>query len=111
MLSYENAYLLYWDINEKATECPLQGFDKLYRRFLQTAVDYANTRANWTFLDRDSKREQDTGRSIQHDAFISLLRAICRNLEIQGVDDILPDRKTKGDFACYLALFLALDQR
>ena len=33
------------------------------------------------------------------------------NLEIDGVEELLPDRKTKGDFACFIALFLALEQR
>ena len=111
MLSYENAYTLYWEISEKAAECTIKGFDKLYRRFLQNAVDYAKTRADWTFLDQETRLEQDTARSIKHDAFMSLLTAVCRNLEITGVEELMPDRKTKGDFACYLSLFLALDQR
>ena len=27
------------------------------------------------------------------------------------IDEIMPDRKLKGDFACYVALFLSLEQR
>lgn len=55
--------------------------------------------------------EDDRGRSIKHDAFMSMLGAVCRHLGLEGVDVILPDRKNKGDFACCIALFLALEQR
>ena len=46
-----------------------------------------------------------------HDAYMSSLVAVCRNLGIEGIDEIMPDRKAKGDFACYIALFLSLEQR
>ena len=111
MLSYEAAYTLYWEISEKAAESTIEGFEKLYQRFLKTAVNYAKTRADWTFHDSLTRRELDTSRSIEHDAFMSLLSAVCRNLEIKNYEEITPDRKTKGDFACYLSLFLALEQR
>jgi hypothetical protein len=40
-----------------------------------------------------------------------MLTAVCRNLGMDNLEEILPDRKTKGDFACYIALFLGLEQR
>lgn len=111
MLQYEVARSVYEEIKEKATECSKEGFDEFYRNFLELAVDYAKTRTAWSLMDYAARVEDDKARSIKHDAFISILGAICRNLGITGVEEMMPDRKTKGDFACYIALFLALEQR
>ncbi len=111
MLQYEIARDLYEKIKEKATACTKEGFDSFYTDFLQNAVDYAQTRTAWAFMDREARMADDTRRSIKHDAFMSMLRAVCRNLEIEGIDDIMPDRKAKGDFACYISMFLAIEQR
>jgi len=40
-----------------------------------------------------------------------MLNAISRNLDMEEIETVMPDRKTKGDFACFIALFLALEQR
>lgn len=111
MLKYEVAKKLYEEMEEKAAKNFSDGFDEFYKSFLETAVDYAKTRAAWSFMDKAARIADDRGRSIKHDAVISMLGAICRNLGIEEVDEIMPDRKTKGDFACYIALFLALEQR
>ena len=111
MLKYEVAKKLYDEMKEKAAKTTKEGFDEFYQGFLKNAIDYANTRASWSFMDQAARIEDDKGRTIKHDAFMSMLGAICRNLEIKGIDELMPDRKTKGDFACYIALFLALEQR
>ena len=111
MLQYEVAKKLYDEMNEKAAKCSKEGFDEFYKNFLEDATDYAKTRTAWSFMDQAARMEDDRGRSIKHDAFMSMLGAICRNLGIEGIDEIMPDRKMKGDFACYVALFLALEQR
>lgn len=111
MLQYEAAVKLYEEIKEKAAKNSAEGFSEFYRDFLKEAATYAGTRTAWSFMDQAARLEDDRGRSIRHDAFMSMLGAICRNLGIEGIDAIMPDRKTKGDFACYVALFLALEQR
>jgi hypothetical protein len=111
MLEYEIAKKIYEEIKAKSALSPIEDFDEFYNDFLQTAVDYANTRLSWSFMDKAARMEDDASRRIKHDAFISMLGAICRNLGVSGIDEIMPDRKTKGDFACYIALFLALRQR
>lgn len=78
---------------------------------MKSAVDYASNRAAWSFMSRTEQIDDDKKRSIKHDAYMSSLGAICRNLGIEGIDEIMPDRKAKGDFACYIALFLSLEQR
>ena len=111
MLQYEVTKKLYKEMKEKAAKSSKEGFDEFYKNFLEDATEYAKTRTAWSFMDQAARMEADRGRSIKHDAFMSMLGAICRNLGIEGIDEIMPDRKTKGDFACYVALFLALEQR
>ncbi|MBE6551715.1 MAG: hypothetical protein E7665_06235 [Ruminococcaceae bacterium] len=111
MLQYEIAKKLYEEIKEKAAKTSIEGFDILYASFLDDAVDYAAIRTKWSFMSRIERMENDSGRTAKHDSVISMLNAVCRNLGIEGIDEIMPDRKTKGDFACYVALFLGLEQR
>ena len=111
MLQYEIAKNLFDEINDRAKNDPREGFKEFYEGFLKAAVNYAETRTAWTFMEQAERMENDKSRSIKHDAYMSSFGAICRNLGIEGIDEIMPDRKAKGDFACYIALFLALEQR
>lgn len=111
MLEYEIAKKLYEEIKAKATSDTRPGFDDFYNGFLKSAVSYAETRTEWNFMDFSERMERDRSRSIKHDSYMSSLGAVCRNLGIEGIDEIMPDRKAKGDFACYIALFLSLEQR
>lgn len=111
MLQYEIAKKLYEEIKEKAASCPIEGFDEFYNDFLSDAAEYAKTRTAWAFMSREERQSSDSTRTATHDGYMAMLEAVCRNLEIKGIDELLPDRKTKGDFACYVALFLAMEQR
>ena len=111
MLQYEIAKKLFDEINEKSTNDPREGFKEFYEGFLKSAVNYAETRTAWTFMEQAERIESDRSRSIKHDAYMSSLGGICRNLGIEGIEEIMPDRKAKGDFACYISLFLGLEQR
>lgn len=110
MLAYEDARKLYEEIKEKAARQP-EAFKEFYQDFLKAASDYAKTRLNWSFMSLEECCVDDGGRTIKHDGFMAILNAACRNLGIEGTDDFMPERKSKGDFACYIALFLALEQR
>ena len=110
MLQYEVARKLYEEMTEKVSTQP-EDFKEFYQEFLELATDYAKTRLSWTFMDLEARRADDAGRRIRHDAYMAGLTAVCRNLGIDGIDDLMPGRKSKGDFACYIALFLALEQR
>ena len=111
MLQYETAKVLYEELKEKSKQSSKSGFQDFYKMFLKSAADYAATRSSWATMEQADRNEDDKPRRMKHDAFISMLNAISRNLCIDGIDEIMPDRKTKGDFACYIALFLALEQR
>ena len=111
MMQYDVAKKLYEEINEKAAKNSDEIFKGFYHDFLDSAAEYAKTRLSWSFMDLDARIEDDKSRSIKHDGFMAMLNAVCRNLGIADADKIMPDRKTKGDFACYIALFLSLEQR
>ena len=111
MLQYELAKRLFDELKEKAKASSMSGFQDFYKMFLQSAIDYAATRAAWATMDQTARNEDDMPRHRKHDAFISMLNAISRNLGMDELERVMPDRKTQGDFACYIALFLALEQR
>lgn len=111
MLQYEVAKKLYEEIKEKAAANNDEMIAELYQDFLTAAAEYAKTRLSWSFMNMTAKREDDASRTIKHNGFMTLFSAVCRNLGIDGIDEIMPDRKAKGDFACYIALFMALEQR
>jgi len=111
MLEYEVAKKLYEKIMEKAKNSDIEDFSEFYERFLKSAVDYAANRTAWAFMSYEKQMEDDKSRSRKHDAYMASLNAVCRNLGIEGIDEIMPDRKAKGNFACYIALFLSLEQR
>ena len=111
MLQYEIAKSLYEEMKKKAAKHPDEEFDEFYQEFLAMAAEYAKTRLSWAFMDMEAHREDDASRTIKHNAFMARLTAVCRNLGMDNIEEIMPDRKTKGDFACYMALFLSLKQR
>lgn len=110
MLQFEEARQLYEEMKEKAARSSQSGFQDFFKLFLKSAADYAATRSSWATMDQSVRNEDDKPRRLKHDAFISILNAISRNLDV-GIEEIMPDRKAKGDFACYIALFMALEQR
>ena len=110
MLQYDTAQKLYAELKETAAQSSQTGFRDFFQMFLRSAADYAETRTSWATMDQAARNEDDKPRRMKHDAFISMLNAVSRNLDVK-IEEIMPDRKTKGDFACYIALFMALEQR
>ncbi|MBR3835757.1 MAG: hypothetical protein IKJ69_03080 [Clostridia bacterium] len=112
-LSYEEALRAYTMIKEKASEIPEDDTDlkEFYQDFLRSAMDYALIRTQWTFMSLDEIKEIDPLRTRRHNGFIAALEGICRNFRIEGIDAVMLDRKTKGDFACYISMFLGIEQR
>lgn len=111
MLDYQIARDLYDKIRMNADSCKDEMVNSFYHDFLQKACNYARIRTEWAFMDQNTRNSEDAGRTNVHNGFIDSLNIICRCFGIQNVDDILPNRKYVGDFACYIALFLALEQR
>ena len=84
----------------------------LYRQ----ALDYAQVRSQWQLMTLEQRKEIDPRRTMVHNAFIDSANILSRNMTKQGEDNswrevLGDDRKVIGDFACYVALFLALEAR
>lgn len=110
MLQYNVAKELYEELRKRALASD-EELQEFFREFLESAVEYAKRRLDWSFMDPEARRADDGSRSILHDGYMAMLTAVCRTLGVEGIEVLMPDRKMKGDFACYVALFLALEQR
>ncbi len=84
-------------------------YEDVYVEFLISATTYANSCVVWSLLDDDERRENDERRRNEYSDFAAGLVDIGEIIKIKDMDAILPDRKAKGDFACYIMLFLALE--
>lgn len=88
----------------------------LQHDLFRAAVRYANLRAQWCLEDFESRREMDDERTRAHNAFIDSCNILSRNMAREGLDtswraDLGDDRKTIGDFACYVHTYLGLSAR
>lgn len=86
----------------------------LYDSLIEKAIRYAHIRAGWNALSREEKSEKDESRTAAHDSFISSINIISRvegKIGLQWRERLTDDRKRIGDFACYIALFRAIDAR
>jgi hypothetical protein len=109
MLSANQARHCYVQINETSLV-------SLKRSLYQLAIDYATTRSRWPLMDQEQRNEIDTRRTMAHNAFIDSVNILSRNMVKQEEDNswraiLGDDRKVIGDFACYVAFFLALEAR
>ena len=109
MLSLSQARCCYNQINQSS-------LSSLRAAVFRQAIDYAHLRCQWQLLDRQQRQEIDERRTIAHNAFIDSINILSRNMAGQGEDiswraTLGNDRKVIGDFACYIALFLALQAR
>lgn len=95
---------------------------ELYDELIKIATRYATIRANWLLLSRKEKNEQDFGRTSCHNSVITHFNMLVRYLKQQGKaaawrdelgyeEDDPNNRKTIGDFACYLAFVNVINAR
>ena len=113
ILQYQEALEIYTAMTENLNRNDEDIVD-LYNRLIEKAVRYAHIRAEWNTLNREEKLERDSSRTAAHDSFISSINIIARSegkIGLQWRERLTDDRKRIGDFACYLALFRAIDAR
>ena len=106
ILSYAEAKEIYGTINAH--------LDRTDADMVARAIRYAHIRAGWAALTREQKRDQDASRTSAHDAFIASLNIVARTQGDTGTGwrgRLSDDRKRIGDFACYIALFEAIEAR
>lgn len=91
-------------------------FDTLSKGLYTAATRYAQLRAEWKQHSVDERIERDPARTVAHDTFIDACNIMSRNMAKAGEStewrlQLGNDRKTIGDFACYLACLLGLEAR
>lgn len=89
---------------------------ELVMDLISYAVRYAQKRVEWELSDLKSRVELDNSRTISHDAFIDSCNILARQMEKQSEDiswrkSLGNDRKTIGDFACYIHYALSIRAR
>lgn len=91
----------------------------IYGELVKVATKYAGIRAEWLLWDRITKIENDDRRTGCHNSLIVKFDMLARHLKTRGKEvawrDALgyekDDRKTIGDFACYLVFVNSLNAR
>ena len=95
---------------------------ELYEDLIDTAVKYAEIRARWMRFSREEKMEIDSLRTSHHDSLIIHFNMLARYLRMQGKEAAWRDqlgyeeddrfnRKTIGDFGCYIIFVNSLCAR
>ncbi len=113
MLIYVQARSCYEAIRN--AELP-QNILPLRRDLFVKAAEYAQIRALWQLSSREQRDSMDQHRTIAHNAFIDACNILSRNMATAGEDnswraELGDDRKTIGNFACFIHCFLGIEGR
>lgn len=89
---------------------------ELRQDFLEKAVRYARIRTDWELAGPSRRQEMDQSRTLTHNGLIDACNILSRAMAKQGYDaswreQLGGDRKTLGDFACFVHCFLGLAGR
>lgn len=97
-------------------QCESEYKKDLLDDMLKAACYYANFRAEWEFMERKQKITADKSRTMAHDSFIRALDILVRLIRNSDGDvswfELLGDnRKRIGDFACFIAFIIEINNR
>ena len=89
---------------------------ELWDELLEAVMDYAEFRQRWLLMEIEKRISKDKTRTMYHDVVMVKFDILARYMEKNGMDvswktALGENRKRVGDFACYIALFMALEQR
>ena len=95
---------------------------ELYNDLVKHSIKYAEIRSQWLTLTREQKIDMDSLRTSCHNVVIIQFNILSRYLKKQGKicewrdmlgyeEDDKYNRKTIGDFACYLSFIYAINAR
>ena len=95
---------------------------ELYEELALAAAKYAGFRANWLLWSREKRMDQDAGRTACHNSLIVKFNQLARYLKMQGrtaawrdalgyEEDDPYNRKTIGDFGCWIAFVDSVNAR
>lgn len=88
----------------------------LKKKVIQHAIRYSRLRVDWYTSMLNQRVDIDHERTIAHNALISSVNALARNMRDIGEDTswftiLNNDRKRIGDLACYISLFIGIKAR
>lgn len=95
---------------------------EIYDEVIHNATKYAEFRSQWFLWGRETKMERDDSRTSCHNSLIIKFDMLARYLKMQGKDakwrdelgyenDDRYNRKSMGDFACYLVFVNSINAR
>ncbi len=111
------------EINTRKEDEDLQ---ELYRDFLNSCINYANMRAEWSLMSKEQQVDKDSYRTSLHDGVLMNLAILKRYMDSNQIptgwySNLIPDadvdikdqpyRKLVGDFACHVADILGIEAR
>ena len=88
----------------------------LVNELILYAIRYAQIRVEWLLSDKNKRIEIDNSRTQSHNVFIDSCNILSRQMEKLSEDNswrqlLGNDRKTIGDFACYIHFELSIKAR
>ncbi len=91
-------------------------FQNLKNDLLESAIRYSRLRVDWQLADLEGRRNLELERTAAHNTFIDSCNILSRSMtkageEIKWREQLGNDRKTIGDFACYLNCILGISAR
>lgn len=116
VLPVEEAMQIYNDIFESVSKCKIDDKDEFVEDFLSKSCWYAYIRTQWEFWSRVERIEKDSERTIQHNSVIDSINILARLLNSDGIDtpwreQLGDQRKRIGDFACFVAYMVGINNR
>lgn len=108
-MNYDTATHIYHKIK-------LSSLGNLRDSLFRAAVEYAQIRAHYRLATLEERAELDQHRTLAHNALVSSCNILSRNMAQRGENIewramLGDDRKTIGDFACYLHCILGIEAR
>jgi len=113
-MTYDFAYETFRQIQDSPTTSPV--IFELRGHFVDQAIRYARIRTDWQRADAGDRQDIDEARTRAHNALIDAANILSRAMSKEELDcswrqRLGNDRRTIGDFACFLHCFLGLAAR
>lgn len=111
MAAAENPHLSYDLASEIFQVISITRCQGEWQDLIDKAVTYARVRVDWLRCSKEQQRQRGPERSARHDAFIASCDAMAQAMTAAGEDTrwqslLGTDRKTIGDFACFVHCIL-----
>ena len=116
ILTVEDALRIYSDMADCIAKCSLEDKMEFWDDFLKKAAEYTMIRNEWEHMSREEKIDEDSGRTLKHNSFITSVNILSRIAEQEGIDntwrkDLGEERKRIGDFACFVTYITGISNR